>query len=564
MVAFPTSAVATSDGLTAPPVWYRRALPSSLILAAALVGLMLLTDPMGFLSTDVGGKVATLEAMQRRGGVSPDLGYWAQSVDPDGSLYPMFGTTPVDGKWVNATTFPLLLVALPLYAIGGAHAAGLVPVAGTVVAALGARALSFRLGGDGTAAFWIVGAASPATIYALDFWEHSWGLALMLLAVAWTLDATQAHGARRSALLAGLAFGAAASLRQEALVYGFVAGVSVLIRRGWSGSLTTAGRQAGAMAGGLGVMIAANSGLEAMLVGTARRTGRGASAASRIGEQLLVRVEEAIITGAGPLARDDPVSLLLGVLTVVAIIELGRRSFLDQPSLGRVAAVLVAIGAVVVVDVARNGLGFIPGLVASTPVAGLAVTRMWDEPDRRHLGVIALVSLPLVWAAQYTGGALPQWGGRYILLSGTLLVVVATAVCTEDRPRRLLEVTAIAGLVVTLIGVAWTVDRTRSVAEAMRTLAERDEPVLVFHDPHLAREGGILVLDERWLAATGADARQEAADALLRLGVDEIGFVQHDQDADPIVLPGWRIVAEERIPLVSGLRLRVTTQIPGA
>ena len=95
----------------------RLVLPSAdrgAALTAVRVALMLLTGPMGFLSTDVGGKLATLEAMQRNGGSSPDLGYWAESVDPDCSLYPMFSTQHVADARVNVTTLPILVLAFPL------------------------------------------------------------------------------------------------------------------------------------------------------------------------------------------------------------------------------------------------------------------------------------------------------------------------------------------------------------------------------------------------------------------------------------------------------------------
>ena len=178
---------------------------------------------------------------------------------------------------------------------------------------------------------------------------------------------------------------------------------------------------------------------------------------------------------------------------------------------------------------------------------------------RLIVAAIAVLSLPLVWMTQYTGGAGPQWGGRYLLLSGTILIAIATAAMTSDRATRILHGTALAGLAATLVGVVWTVERTHSFADAMATLADRDEQVLVFHDPHIAREGGVLVLDERWLVATGEEARSEAADVLETLGVDEVGFVEHERGDVSLTLPGWTIVDESRVALVSGTSLRVTT-----
>ena len=69
---------------------------------------------------------------------------------------------------------------------------------GAVLCAFAARALARRLGGgDGWAAFWIIGLASPVAIYALDFWEHTLGLALMLWGVV--LSARRARAPRRLA-----------------------------------------------------------------------------------------------------------------------------------------------------------------------------------------------------------------------------------------------------------------------------------------------------------------------------------------------------------------------------
>ena len=542
--------------------WARRPLTAGLALTALLVALLLTTHPDGFLSTDVGGKLASLEAMERNGGLSPDLGYWAEAVDPDGSLYPMFQTAAVENGWVNVTTLPMLLLALPLYLLGGPLAAGLVPLAGTVIAAFGARALARRLGGEGSAAFWIVGAASPLTIYALDFWEHSLGVALTVWAVVAALDASRPEGRTTGAIAAGLLFGVAATMRQEALVYGFVTGAALGVRLLVGGRLLHALGRGSAMVAGFGAAFVGNAMLEQAVLGDSRRASRSTSTASRIGGDIVTRVEEAVMTLGAPFARFDPIYLILALLTVGALVALGLRADGDRDQVRPLALMLGAIGALVVFDVLASGLAFVPGLAATTPVAALAIGRCWGTADQRMVGAIALGSLPLVWAVQFTGGAAPQWGGRYILLSGTLLAVLATVVFTSERGAVVLRRVAMAGAAVTLLGLVWTIERTHGFGDAMTALADRDEPVLVFHDPHLAREGGRLVLDEQWFAATGEAGRAEAAEALAALGIDEIGFVQHDRGDDPHVLPGWEVVGDDRIPLVSGLFLRVTTQVP--
>ena len=548
------------DAVVDPVRWYQRVVPSVFGLSALLLALLLVTDPMGFLSTDVGGKLATLEAMDRNRTLSPDLGYWAVDADPDGSLYPMWSTAQVGDAWVNATTLPMLILALPLYSIGGALAAGLVPLAGTVIAALGARTLATRLGGDGTMAFWIVGAASPLTVYALDFWEHSLGVALVVWAVIGVLDASRPEGSWRPALVAGLLFGLAAAMRQEALIYGFVAGCALGVRLLSGGRLVATLARGGALTAGFVSAWVANGALETAVIGDTQRAGRSTGTAAGFGSDALLRLEEAVVTLGAPFPRTSLVFLLLAVITCGVLVELGRRVDGEEP-LRPIALAGAVIGVLVVFDLAVDGLGFIPGLAATTPVALLGVSRIGGDGDRRLVAGIALATLPLIFAVQYTGGAVPQWGGRYLLPSGTLLVVLTTVVLTSAAGRALVRGVAVVGAVVTLAGVGWTVERTHAFADAMQALADRDEPALVFADSFLSREGGVLVLDEQWLAAIDDADRSEAAEVLDALDIAEIGFVQHDRGDAPIVLPGWTVVGDDRIPLVSGLDLRVTTQV---
>ncbi len=43
-------------------------------------------------------------------------------------------------------------------------------------------------------------------------------------------------------------------------------------------------------------------------------------------------------------------------------------------------------------------------------------------------------AVPVVWVFQFTGGANPQWGGRYLLVTGTLLAVGAAVALPADVP----------------------------------------------------------------------------------------------------------------------------------
>ncbi|HZP31565.1 MAG TPA: hypothetical protein VFC99_21610, partial [Acidimicrobiia bacterium] len=169
----------------------RRVVAAALLLFAVYVSLSLFNDPRATMVTDTGGKIATLRAMQHNGGLDPDVHYWAAKWDPDGRLHGLFYTSRVGDKWVNATTVTMLDVAEPLYAVGGIRAALILPMLGSVLAALAARALARRMGAGrsgGWLAFRCVGLASPLAVYALDLWEHSIGAALMLWAVVFAFD----------------------------------------------------------------------------------------------------------------------------------------------------------------------------------------------------------------------------------------------------------------------------------------------------------------------------------------------------------------------------------------
>jgi len=169
----------------------RRTLTAAAALLACYVALSFLNDPRGYLGTDTGAKVATLEVMSDGGGLDPDIGYWAERWDPDGRYHPLYDSFRLDDRWVNVTTLPALYAGYPLYRLGGYRLALLLPMLGSVAVALAARALARRLGGGdatGWTAFAVVGLASPFTIYALDFWEHSIGVGLIAWATVALID----------------------------------------------------------------------------------------------------------------------------------------------------------------------------------------------------------------------------------------------------------------------------------------------------------------------------------------------------------------------------------------
>lgn len=541
--------------------WWERPPSAVLVLFVMLTAATFWTDAGGVLASDVGGKLATLEAMDRRGDLSPDLGYWAEDIDPDGSLYPMWDTFKAGDQWVNATTFPMIYAALPLYQLGGARAAGLVPVAGAVLAALAARALSRRLGSDGTIAFWLVGAASPVAVYALDFWEHAPALGIMLWAVVHTLDASRSEGRWTSAAAAGLLFGAASSMRQEALLYGLAAGGAIGIRLLLSRLPLTAIGRGMAMVGGVIVPILGTVALETWALGEYSRGARATGTAASGGGEVVLRIKEAIVTGASPFAQATLPNLAVAVLLGMVLFLMGRRA--DDPEAVRPLVIAAgAIAALWVFDTIRDGLGFVPGLAATTPLAIMALARMKGTADRHVLLAVALVPVPMVWIFGFTGGAGPQWGGRYILLTGAILLAAAPSLFDSEAALPLFRRMLVASALITFAGVAFAGVRTHANADALRSIADRDEEVVVFYNPHRPREAGAFFHDQPWFAAHSDEERAEVGELLLDLEIERFAMVGGWNDGDPPEVPGWTMVEKELVFLLGRLAVPVAVMEP--
>ena len=114
---------------------------------------------------------------------------------------------------------------------------------------------------------------------------------------------------------------------------------------------------------------------------------------------------------------------------------------------------------------------------------------------------MAVAALPLVWAFQYSGGAGPQWGGRYTLLSGALLLVAATVVL--EGHRNALVAACLVAALVTGFGLAWLSVRSHWVAHGIEQIVDRHDQAVISGEAHVLREGGAFYDDSRhWLTST--------------------------------------------------------------
>jgi hypothetical protein len=540
--------------------WLQRPLVAAVVLLAFYAMLSLLANDRGFLGTDTGGKVATVKLMSERGDFDPDLGYWAAAWDPDAAVHGLFYTSRYGERFVNVTTLPMVLAARPLWDLGGYRVSLLLPMLGSVAAAFAARRLAVLLGGASVAwpTFWLVGLASPAVVYALDLWEHSLGLGAMAWGAVFLFGAAWDRFRWWSGLAAGALFGVAAAMRTEAFVFVLTTtavaccAIAFGARRSLMRSIVTG---AGAV-GGFVAAFGANLLLERAVLGEATRSDRASGAAASGLGSLTGRAREGLTTILSPFPTGGEEGWILGALLLGGIMVAAVAA--TRPALHRRAVMAAAIVVVVVVLRLADGPGFVPGLLAAAPVAGVGLALGWSETRSRQVVLAALLPLPLVIAFQFMGGAVPQWGGRYLLLSGFLLTVVGVV-----EGRRMAQWARIGSIglavVISVLGVAWLVQRSHGIADAAARIECRPEAVLISPNGFVPREFGASYPERRWLATRGRGDLPLAVDVVEASGADDFAVVDVDTSGDLPEFPGWRYVDSEIVPFLSGVDFRVST-----
>lgn len=489
----------------------------------------LLTSPDVHLATDVGGKAASLEAMRVRGDWNPDIGYWFEPSDPDGRFFPIEKTLHSEnGRWVNTTSLTMLFAIKPLYDIGGGTLAALGAIIGALLCAAAAGALERRIdpSADGKLSFVLVGTSSSVVVYSSDLWEHTWGLGLMGFGAALTMDAVDNRSPARSALAAGVLFGVAATMRQEALVYGFVAGlvliVAIVRRRSFKDSVVASV----AMLAGTLTTLAAYTALEYQVLGGAARLQRsgataGTSAAADFDQA--ARLNDIFTTTTNVFPSSHPLSHALGILAV------GLAGFVIYQRLrGRAAVqverlVLSFVALSIFVHAYFNDP--LAALFISMPLALLGVVA--GVENKSWLAVaLGCAPLPLVLMTQFTGYHEFFWGARYLMTSGLLLACVGIAL-TRERHRRLLAVVVAASLAATAFAIPWTVNHFAEYEQDRTSIVELTavDDVVVWSNSVFARDFGSTSIGRRWLSADTPEDREALAEVLLAENIDSFVLV---------------------------------------
>lgn len=505
--------------------WFRKPAPIAVALLAIYLVLSMFVDSNGHLASDTGGKIGSVEALAEGAGF--DLGYWFEDADPEGRFFPFFSTVQTaDGTWINSTTLIMLLPAGFLWSLGGLRAILLLPMLGSLLAAFAGRRLHQRLqpGNDGAGSMWLIGLLSPAAVYALTFWEHSLGLGLMLFGITFVLDACDAEGDARSALLAGLAFGAAATMRQEALVYGFVGGVSITcvlaVRSRWR-QLVVSGT---AFSLGAIGMVGANALLEIAFLGTNLRTARASHTFGKAGGIDGTRLIDTVGSTIGAVASRNTIAWFISTFIVVSILALAIAVWRQPPSTRqqRFAIGALLLGwAMWVWLLSLVGLLAVPGSLVAAPLSIFGITgALANKPWRLPLLIGVVGPVPLIMATAFTGFGFAQWGGRYHLASTAVLVVMGFVWLAAKNPMVLRVMLACTALV-TAAGVAFLIDRTHSVGDTVRQFEEMTAPetVVVWRDPLIAREFAETARGRNWLNAPQPEDQSDLSQLLRSQGV---------------------------------------------
>ena len=179
--------------------------------------------------------------------------------------------------------------------------------------------------------------------------------------------------------------------------------------------------------------------------------------------------------------------------------------------------------------------------------------------DVRIITVMAVAALPLVWMFQYSGGAGPQWGGRYTLLSGALLLVAATVVLEGHRAA--LVATVMLAALVTGFGLTWLSVRSTWAAHAIERIVDRHDQAVISGEAHVLREGGAFYDTSRhWLTTTSDTELHQAVAIVDQAGDTEFAYVVSDGVKLPRAIDGYQRAGVERVQFLRpDLYLQVAT-----
>ena len=191
------------------------------------------------------------------------------------------------------------------------------------------------------------------------------------------------------------------------------------------------------------------------------------------------------------------------------------------------------------------------GALIASPFAAAAGLLRRDR-DRWNVLGMALVMTVLIWTFQLTGGAVPQWGGRYLLVPTLLLTTLGLVALVERADDRLPRLT-VAGfsVAVTLFGAAWLQHRSHEVDDFFDDLAARPEDVIISPNGFFVREAGPAYDERRYLSVgRGADV-EGAVEVVQDAGYTTFAVLTQAEEAPDLnaTLLGTDVVEVLGVPL---------------
>lgn len=477
--------------------------------ALAMLVILVISAAIGILGdarissgSDTGGKMATVRIMAETGTSSADVGYWAEDHDPTGELHQLLKTQRTDEGWVQVTSLPMILTAVPLWSIGGASALLVLTLPSAAIAALAARRLARQLGASsGQAAFWLVGLGSPVLFYSADFWEHGPSVAIALWVVSLVLGMADGDGGRRgliTAIVTGALAALCVTLRSEvALSFGFIA-LTLVATKVERSRLTSRLPHFALAAASFAFMSTVWLRFESPKLGTVSRGPRTSSQLGQAGLDVGQRMKDAALTSIGLWPSQDLVSFLLGAI-VVGLLAFGVRMAVNGRALPGAALAL----AVLLVLLRAVDLGFIPGALLAAPAAIASIGVSTVRQKALAIGVV--LATAATWALSWSGDMQSQWGGRYLLVPAAVLVVLGAVTLERIGWRAPISI-AIVGLTafVGVYGATWHIVRSRSVGVAIDQVEDvPGDVILVSTGIDNGRTAGAWYGEHRWFTAIG-------------------------------------------------------------
>jgi hypothetical protein len=338
-------------------------------------------------------------------------------------------------------------------------------------------------------------------------------------------------------------------MRTESLLYGAVATAVTVIAivvgdRGLRRAATVA---VGTLVGLVPVLVA-NDRMERAVLGGSLRSSRAAGSVDAAGSDLATRAGEALRTTIGLNYASLGVEALAGGCILVALVTAAVMISTGRGQRRHQAELLGAVALLLLVRI-HSGLSFVSGFVPALPVVAFGAVLAWHDARRRLLALVALLALPGVWLLQYTGGAGPQWGGRYVLLTGFLLAVIGV-VALEALPHwsRVVVIALCVGI--TLAGVRYMQIRTHQGGRGSDAVVALRDDVVVSRFAHLFREVGSEYTPQRqWLTALSDHDLARAATIARRHDARTVAVIA--EPGPRARLAGYRFTGRRRLPFFS-------------